>query len=608
MKKINHIKQFFGIFLALSLCSSCENVLDVENNATVSEQAVFGSLSYTNSAVVGVYNQLIGDNAYGNRISCLYPQTADDFKTSGDYNCNDRRGIGMYGACSSNVELNNPFKQLYTGIERANLCIKYIPLSDLYENGTENEKEMMRIHYGEALTLRAQFYHELLRNWGDLPAQFIPSADMQDLFLPKTDRDEIYDQLLEDLELASSLLPWRTESPFQNIRVTKGTAKGLRARIALARGGYALRRETNRMERKPDYLDFYRIAMQECKEIMARRDQHDLNPDYESIFRYLHGQGSDPTGEIMFEVGAFGGNSKTDSKLAYYNGMVHNVNSRFGRGGGGIEATPTYFYEFDSIADVRRDVTLAVYEVDKESKASMVNASSFKDGKFRRSWTNITGTSQNLAVNWSLLRFADVLLMYAEADNEVNGAPSADAVNALKEVRQRAYAGSSDTGVVPADKQGFFEAVVKERLLEFGGEGIRKYDLIRWNLLHAKISETRDKLRQFMDGTGRYSNVPEYIYSIPEDYDATISSGEMIDRIEFYGGGTKQVFFFPTPAEAPEGDDYVRVSWRAAINEDLIDSERKGWAQYFQPDHKELFPLYDEVLQQNYNMTQDYGY
>src|SRR5690606_42110728 len=87
-----------------------------------------------------------------------------------------------------------PFLQLYAGIESANNLIHYIPQSSLFDGGTEEEKWLMRKYLGEALTLRAQFYYELIRNWGDVPAQFQPSALLDDLYLPKTDRDVIYDR------------------------------------------------------------------------------------------------------------------------------------------------------------------------------------------------------------------------------------------------------------------------------------------------------------------------------------------------------------------------------------------------------------------------------
>src|SRR5690606_25698206 len=114
----------------------------------------------------------------------------------------------------------------------------------------------MRKFLGEALTLRAWFYHELIRNWGDLPASFVPSADVADLYMEKMDRDEIYDKLLVDLEEAATLVPWRSESNDPSTRITKAAVKGIRARLALARGGYSLRRESREMERRADYITY----------------------------------------------------------------------------------------------------------------------------------------------------------------------------------------------------------------------------------------------------------------------------------------------------------------------------------------------------------------
>src|SRR5690606_1891620 len=115
--------------------------------------------------------------------------------------------------------------------------------------------------------------------------------------------------------------------------------------------------------------------------------------------------------------------------------------------------------------------------------------------------------SQSLGIDWPLLRYSDILLLFAEADNELNGGPSAQAIQALKDVRMRAYNGDeANIGSIPTDKQGFFEAIVKERLLEFGGEGIRKYDLLRWNLLETVLNDTRDKLNQFRLGEGVYED------------------------------------------------------------------------------------------------------
>ncbi len=600
--------------ITVSMATSCKKYLELDSPSSTEPEVLFESTAYTNSAVIGIYNKLCGDNGYGNRIATLFSLTADDFKTSGSYSASDRRGISMYGATQDNTDLINPFIQLYAGIERANLCIKYIPLSNLYKNGSDAEKGLMKRYYGEALTLRAQFLYELIRNWGDVPAPFTPPLDASTLYAPNANRDETYDKIIADLKTAEDLVPWRNElTEYGSFRFTKGAIKGLRARIALARGGYSLRSDSHIMERRSDYLSFYKIALEECGDIITKAD-NSLNPVYEDIFKSLHGTRKDDAHELMFEVAAFGSNASTDSKLGYYNGIRFNSASSFGSGGGGMNAIPTYFYEFDPTKDCRRDVTIGVFEITAKSKVLINSADKLTDGKFRKSWTsfNNSSTSQNFAINWPLLRYADVLLMFAEADNEINGAPSTLAQNALTSVRKRAYAGyTSSIPAVPTDKVGFFNALVKERLLEFGGEGIRKYDLIRWNLINDKFNETRIKLQQFIKGEGNYANVPTLVYAKESDYKQVASVAE-VAGMDLYKGSPAVILFSPVVSTPDKTLSYTSKKWRTAITDSPTDGwvtgTLAGFATYFEPNKKELFPYPKSALTENPKIVQNYGY
>jgi hypothetical protein len=602
---------FSAVMLTALVLPSCKKYLEVTDPSTLGQEAVFSSVSYTNSTVIGIYNQLIGDNGYGNRISCLFPQTADDFKTSGSYSPTDRRGISNYKADPFNTDLVNPYNQLYTGIERANICIKFIPLSSIYTSGSPADQASMKKYLGESLALRAQFYFELVRNWGDVIAQFVPSADVTNYNVTATKSQAILDHLLDDLKTAEDMVPWRTESGYTDTRFTKGAIKGLRARIALFRGGYLLSQTSHVPERDPNYKSYYQIAMTECADVMARRDQHDLNPVYENVFRTLHaGTRYDDKYELMFRVGAFGGNATTDSKLGYYNGMIFNAASVYGSGGGGINAIPTYFYEFDQLGDCRRDVTIASYSIDANGQKVLSTANTLNDGKFRRSWSAIIGgTAQNFGIDWPVLRFADILLMYAEADNEINGAPSVTAQNALMEVKKRAFVGfESRIPVTPTDHDGFFTAVVKERLLEFGGEGIRKYDLIRWNLMQSKFDETRLKIAAFAAGTGAYANMPLYVYNKPANYSPTNSAVIEENSLDNYGGpGVASPMFQPGLGTSAAPTGYTTKNWRAAISTNATTGDAITFAQYYVPE-RQVFPYPAASLLLNTNLVQNYGY
>lgn len=587
--------------------SSCKKYLDIENPSTISQEVAFESTSYANTALIGVYNSLPGDNGL-TKEGMIWSLTTDDFKTTGSYGAEDRRGISMYLPSTANGELLGAFSQLYTGIERANVCIKGINNSTIYLNAGANKATMSKL-LGEAMTLRALFYFTLVRNWGSVVAQWEPSLDVKELDAPVTPGTAILDRLLADLKIAEDLVPWRSESGYASTRWTKGAIKALRARIALFRGGYMMDKESHTMVRSADYKKYYQIALDECKDIMAKRGEHDLNPVYENVFKSLHTSTRfDPTNELMFEVGAFGAGARTDSKLGYYNGLRINGSSRFGGTGGGVVAIATYFYEFDQLGDCRRDVTIGSYEIDANSQKVINVLNNMSDGKFRRSWTNIIGTTQTLAVNWPVLRFADVLLMFAEADNEINSGPSAAAQAALLEIRKRAFVGfESRMPVMPTDYAGFFDAIVKERLLEFGGEAVRKYDLLRWNIMGAKFAETRVKLRQLMNGEGAYINVPKYVYAKPAVYNV-IDSQQEFNTLDTYGGSPSVTLFQPGLGVTAAPTGYTTKNWRTSINEEYITGKSTGFATFFESNRAEVFPFHNDVRLYNTKIVQNYGY
>ena len=215
----NIFKKLTILILSLSLTgvaiSGCKDFLEVQPKSQISISDAFSNVANATNSVVGVYDELMGDNGYGIRINMYYPYDSDEIIVSGNID-NGRRGIGRYQLLLTNAELRNPFLQLYRGIEKANLCIEQIPLMAAYTNGSDADKKELRRLHGEALTLRAQFLFELIRNWGDVPAPFTPAYKQTDLFIPQTNRDETYAKIIEDLKVATDLVPWRTEAGARN--------------------------------------------------------------------------------------------------------------------------------------------------------------------------------------------------------------------------------------------------------------------------------------------------------------------------------------------------------------------------------------------------------
>jgi starch-binding outer membrane protein, SusD/RagB family len=604
MKKNSSIIKTALLTIGLFITNSCKDFMQVEPVSQYNISQVFSDVSNATSAVIGVYDELMGDNGYGIRINMYYPYDSDEMIVSGNID-NGRRGIGRYQLLLSNIEIRNPFLQLYRGIEKANLCIEQIPQMALYSKGMAVEQAQLKRLHGEALVCRAIFYSELIRNWGDVPAPMAPAYKSTDLFYPQANRDETYDKLLADLKVASDLLPWRTEVK-RDERFTKGAAKALRARMALHRGGYSLRSDSKQMERRANYLDYYKIARDECAELMANRAQHTLIPVYEDIWKkYVTSFTADPQYELIIELGAGGGNGNTDSRMGNYDGPSLSNATRYGAGGGGIIPLPNYYYAFDTL-DTRRDVTITNYAVTTATNIkSTRRLTELNTGKYRRDWRNplLPGTVLSVGYNWVYLRFSDVLLMFAEAENEINGSPTQAAINAFEEVRKRAFgaANASKIGTTPTTKQGFFDAIVNERWLEFGGEAIRKYDLIRWNLLNTKITEARQAIVDIKEAKGNYATI------VPD----TVWWRNVGEEIQFYPEtlGSKHAFN-KLKQRPPSLTGWTALVWRGQLSQNIIDSKpmNTGFAAFFTPNKSELFPFdqatmdaYQGKLKQNPN-------
>jgi hypothetical protein len=323
--------------------------------------------------------------------------------------------------------------------------------------------------------------------------------------------------------------------------------KGLIARIALFRGGYSLRNRNGSFvtQRGTDYQKYYTLARTKCQEIMTY-GKHKLNTSYIDIWKKLCALQLDATyQENLFEVANGLGRS---GEMGYSIGIRFFTNSKYGFGNNAnvVNTTAWYFYMFDR-QDLRRDATVAYYTYSNGAaeikEVFQTNPMSYNFAKWDQrymgtSWSAINKSASGkfgYGINWSVMRYSDVLLMFAEAENELNG-PTALAMDALKQVRNRAFPDSVKATRVESyinaltDKASFFNAIVNERAYEFGGEAIRKYDLIRWNLLVSKIQEQRDGFKKMMNAQAPYDVLPTYLFY---KYN---SDNETIDKtgINFY--------------------------------------------------------------------------
>ena len=619
-KKIFKISTFCLAAL-LFIVSGCKKYLDQTPITEVDANAVFNDVNTTYKAIAGVYSRLVGDQGFGIRLSLYYTVDNDEMQGPTGAGDNDRRDLARFTATSGNAQLNAPFNQLFQGIEFANNCIDNIPNMEMYKTGTDQQKKQLQRMYGEALTLRAQFYLEAIMIWGDLPSHFqsASATALANPFPKRTSTDTLYNHLLADLKIAEDLVPWRNEltaigDPVDE-RITKGTVKGLRARVALFRGGYTLR-QTGGMQRSSDYLTYYQIAKDECNDIV-NSTQHSLNPSFKSLWKdQVCGHAlADPNGELLFQASAVGLTGAEDTKLGYYNGpTVNNLGNK------SINVLPNYFYLFDS-TDLRRDVTCAAYNVAANGTTKIGQPiTAICDGKYRRDWvTNPTiaptNAVQYLGLKWQILRYSDVLLMLAEAENELNG-PTTIAYNAINQVRRRGYGKPIATPDATVDlsgltKSSFFAAVIRERSLELGGEGVRKFDLVRWNLLGTALAESKANMLKMASVTAMTD--PSYMAGFPSYCKSATLPIAMyyittsVSDDNNINGIWKNSLYKTAPTTTPTGT--TKVAWlTTAIAAAGTSSPVGRYATGYVAGKSELCPLPQPARDANFNLTQNPGY
>ncbi len=539
-KSIKYILLLSSIFTIVS----CNDYLQTKSNSTFTETTAFVNLDFATKNVNVIYNQFTGIYMYD--FILMYTKCDNDIEvifTTGDDG--SVANMAHYSATPGNLYIKEMWNTFYKSIEMSNIAIDNLPKSPIWTGEYSTAAHQL---YGEAVTLRAMNYFELMSLWGDVPFKTTSTQAGDNFNLPKTDRDSIYEFLIKDLASVEDYIPWMTETHTAE-RVNKGFVKGLRARMALAYAGYSLRNKTFETRRGRYWQNYYKIANTECKEIMES-GKHKLNPNFTNVFKNLHTYTQDLTyNEDIFEI-AFG--RLYSGRLGYSFGMLFSLSPadpKYGKSGGAVHVPCSYFYTFDKL-DTRRNVSAELYSYKDPSKLSKQTLNAPYDmtaTKFRRNWIvpSMGGDLKNAVytgVNFPIMRYSDILLMFAETENEINKGPTAAAKDALTQVRQRAFSASDSPSKVTyyvdsvsSSKDGFFNAIVNERGWEFGGEMLRKQDLVRWNILGSKIAEMQLASHDIIFDVRK--DVPNYIYWKYNDDGETINILNPDYRIP----GTQQV-------------------------------------------------------------------
>ncbi|MFT3752635.1 MAG: RagB/SusD family nutrient uptake outer membrane protein [Paludibacter sp.] len=592
----NIIIKSFVILSFAGLISSCNDVLEAPTKSSMDEMVIFSTPILAEGAVMGIHQSFAETNSYRGRFIPFYGLNTDvEWLNSSEPLTEDKALLTAYNpnVSSSNMNTdNNAWAKMYEGIERANICIK-----GLRAYGNVANDAILAHWLGEALTLRAMLYYDLTKAWGDVPARFEPLTS-ETLYLPKSDRDVIFKQIIADLEEASSLVAWPKESALTQSteHVNRAFVKGLLARVCLQAAGYAQRPDgTIRRSTDPELTvaKMYLKAKNACLDVIDSKTSElgSFVQNFKNLCQDKTTAGLESLYELPFSDGR--------GRVLYTFGVKHTTTDKYTQQAqGGVNGPlPTLFYDYDK-DDIRRDITCVPYEWTNGVQVPR-QLKNWCFGKLRYEWmTRVVTSTNDDGVNWQVMRLAEVYMMAAETVNELDG-PAA-AAPYLRAIRERAFPGNTakvDTFMVAAttSKEACFNAIVDERGLEFAGEMLRKADLIRWNLLSTKLSEVKTKMSALANRTGNYAGYPDKIYY------KTAADGE---SLIIYGLEKGQ-----TDAEGAALGYTSTKGWFISDGINALTNSKINSLYQRNPDERQFWPIWQIFLDaSNGTLANDYGY
>ncbi|MDP5230521.1 MAG: RagB/SusD family nutrient uptake outer membrane protein [Cellulophaga sp.] len=448
------IKYSLFAVIALIFTNSCSdefvNVASFDENS----EEFFNSKEDYDAALVGAYDLL--QSTY---LNVMLGEIASDNTLAGGESATDVPGIQEVDDMTHtplNEDLRNIFNWMFAGVNRANYILEFKDKTDF--PGKEGV-------IAEATFLRAYYYFELVKWFGDVPL----AVDTRLLFgdqdiVERTPKAEVYAQIEIDLQFAAANLPYvQTETG----RVTKGAAQALLGKAYLFQ---------NKFTEAAVVLD----------DLIAN-GPHDLLTDYTTMFENDNENNIESVFEVQYidvEGAGFGCLQCSEGNVAVgFNGIRNYTGPLFDSGFSFNIPTQKVVDAFE-VGDGRKDVAILDINAWANENAGVSFVEGFEHTGFynrkyiaRQGDSNIGDANLTNPNNYRAIRFADVLLMAAEAHNRKPASDDARARGYINRVRDRAF-GDTDHQL-SVSGAALTDAIANERQLELVGEGHRFFDLVR---------------------------------------------------------------------------------------------------------------------------------
>lgn len=379
--------------------------------------------------------------------------------------------LGILSIDPNNSYVNSVWRALYTGISRANDVI------DKVEPSQNVSSDLKGRVVGEAKFLRAYYYFYLVQLWGEVP---LVLHNLEGSNTTRAAIDDVYAQIVQDLKDAADSLPRVHEySAADNGRASKGAAYAYLSKVYLVWGQTSPTADAttrkNYFSESVNYADL--VTDYQLQEDFL--DNWSIPNGKESIFatQHIKGQaGPSDGGNHLVHCSFANGFSNTSLPHVY-------------------PSTNKWYDDFDE-RDQRKKGTYVKELYDPTGDSIFV----FQRIRYRKyiDTTDVVSSANTRDINRTVIRYAEVLLLKAEAINELNGAPNAEAYEAINQVRRRAFrhpltTPSADDLPAGLDYAAFKERIQQERVFELTYEQNRRTDLVRWRIYVKTLREAVSK-------------------------------------------------------------------------------------------------------------------
>ncbi|MDD2798062.1 MAG: RagB/SusD family nutrient uptake outer membrane protein [Bacteroidales bacterium] len=552
MKSIKYI----FISTALLALGACSDFLD-KLPYSLTPETYYNTKNELQDALTGVYSPLMQEQFYGNKYM-LDNAGGDDL--SYYQRSTPANSIMCNNANSSTEGINTFWRILYDGINRANLLLENVD-----KNTTIEQTSRDRVR-AEALFLRSFYYFNLVQAYGDVPMRLQAINSPDNVSLARTPKQQVYDQLIKDIITSIPNLAVFTNGGY-NGHVTQSAAQAILARIYMFRAGENLRDQEvgNTPTNTTDSIKAYFTHARDWALKVKNSGLHSLSTSYKTIYVDMctDKYNSDGKGESIWEAELAGTRLTTEQAAGRIGNVIGFGSSNDYSTVAEIKdlkgmANPGYSYKFtfastklflmyEAEGDTARgDWNITPYEYTFETAApkkvsgrnyyfgkrpvgltsiegypcteGSATAAASKNrccAKYRRELEPLTPKNKNYTeINAPIIHYSDVLLMIAEADNELNSAPTTLAFECINQVRNRANLLSLDNQLT---KEDFRTALKNERAMELCFESIRRWDLIRWGDFFKNMNE----MPTLYVNQANWSTAGKYAaayYTVPKSY------------------------------------------------------------------------------------------